>query len=115
MSKSINKAKTLKKLLVNQIKKDYPSFNTHRKAEKKELVEKAWSQVYDNYDVKKESEFSKQELLNIEPIPKDVINIEQMKKLMAEKQTKIIPLIPGASITNIKDPELKDIYHVVNW
>ena len=115
MSKSNNKAKTLKKLLVNQIKKDYPSFNRHRKAEKKELIEKAWSQVYDNYDVKKESGFSKQELLNIEPIPKDVINIEQMKKLMAEKQAKIIPLIPGANITDIKDPELKDTYHLVNW
>ena len=38
-----------------------------------------------------------------------------MKKLMTEKQTKIIPLIPGASINNIKDPELRDIYHLVNW
>ena len=114
MSKSI-KAKALKKLLINQIKKNYPKFNKHSKDDKKEIIENAWNQVYNNYDVKKQSKFSKQELLNIEPIPKDVINIEQMKKLMAEKQTKIIPLIPGASITNIKDPELRDIYHTVNW
>ena len=114
MSKSI-KAKALKKLVVKQIKKNYPKFNKHRKKKKKEIITDIWNQVYNNYDVKTEAKLSKQELLNIEPIPKDVINIEQMKKLMTEKQTKIIPLIPGASINNIKDPELRDIYHLVNW
>ena len=38
-----------------------------------------------------------------------------MKKLMTQKQTKIIPLLPNASIKYIQDPELKDIYDVVNW
>jgi hypothetical protein len=38
-----------------------------------------------------------------------------MKKLMAQKQTNIIPLLPHASIKYIQDPELKDIYDIVNW
>jgi len=37
-----------------------------------------------------------------------------MKKLMVQKQTNIIPLMPHASIKYIQDPELKDIYDIVN-
>jgi hypothetical protein len=58
---------------------------------------------------------SKQELLNIEPLPPDIITIEQMKQLMAQRQTNIIPLLPNASIKYIQDAELKDIYNMVNW
>jgi hypothetical protein len=66
-------------------------------------------------DVNTKPELSKQELLNIEPLPQDIITIEQMKKLMAQKQTNIIPLMPQASIKYIQDAELKDIYDMVNW
>jgi len=114
MSQSI-KAKALKKKLVTQLKKNYPSFNTHNKTEKKAIIANIWKQIYNNYDVSAEPELSKQELLNIEPLPQDIINIEQMKKLMAQKQTNIIPLMPNASIKYIQDPELKDIYDIVNW
>jgi len=114
MAQSI-KAKALKKKLVTQLKKNYPSFNTHNKTEKKAIIANIWKQIYNNYDVSAEPELSKQELLNIEPLPQDIINIEQMKKLMAHKQTNIIPLMPNASIKYIKDPELKDIYDVVDW
>lgn len=112
MSESV---KALKKLTVKQIKKNYPGFNSHNKKQKKQIISAIWGQVYNNYDFNKETELSKQELLNIEPIPDDVINIEQMKKLMTEKQTKIIPLLPNACINHIKDPELKAIYDIVDW
>ena len=82
MSKS---AKVLKKLVVNQIKKNHPNFNALTKTQKKGIITDIWCQVYNNYDINNEPELSKQELLNIEPIPKDVITIEQMKKLMTEK------------------------------
>lgn len=114
MAKSIE-AKALKRLVVKQIKKNYPNFNSHTKKEKKEIIKDIWQQVYNNYDFSTEPELSKQELLNIEPLPQDIINIEQMKKLMTQKQTKIIPLLPNASIKYIQDPELKDIYDIVNW
>jgi len=112
MAKSV---KALKRLVVKQIKKDFPNFNAHTKTEKKEIIVDIWHQVYNNYDVNSEVELSKQELLNIEPIPQDIINIEQMKKLMTEKQTKIISLIPNARVNQIKDPELKDIYNMIDW
>jgi hypothetical protein len=105
----------IKGCLNKQIKKSYPSFNTHSKAEKKEIIKNIREQVYNNYDVNTEPELSKQQLLNIEPLPQDIITIEQMKKLMAQKQTKIIPLLPNASIKYIQDGELKDIYNIVNW
>jgi len=108
-------AKALKRLMVKQIKKNYPNFNSHTKREKKEIIKDIWQQVYNNYDFSTEPELSKQELLNIEPLPQDIINMEQMKKLMTQKQTKIIPLLPNASIKYIQDPELKDIYDIVNW
>ena len=114
MAKSIE-FKALKKLIVKQIKKNYPNFNSHTKREKKEIIIDIWQQVYNNFDFSTEPELSKQELLNIDPLPQDIINIEQMKKLMAQKQTKIIPLLPNASIKYIQDPELKDIYDIVNW
>jgi len=118
MSKSnskSNQAKALKKLVVKQIKKNYPSFNTHSKAEKKEIIEHIWNQIYNNFDFSTEPELPKQQLLNIEPLPQDIITIEQMRKLMAQKQTNIIPLLPNASTKYIKDNELKDIYDIVNW
>jgi hypothetical protein len=114
MSQSI-KAKVLKRMLVTQLKKNYPSFNTHSKTQKKEIIKQIWEQVYNNSDVNTEPELSKQQLLNIEPLPQDIITIEQMKRLMTQKQTNIIPLLPHASIKYIKDPELKDIYDIVNW
>ena len=118
MSKSNSKstqAKALKKLVVKQIKKNYPSFNTHSKTEKKEIIEHIWKQVYKNYDFSTDPDLSKQQLLNIEPLPQDIITIEQMKQLMAQQQTTIIPLMPNASIKYIQDSELKDIYDLVNW
>ena len=115
MSKSSIKAKALKKLIVKQIKKHYPSFNTHSKTEKKEIIEHIWNQVYNNYDISAKPELSKQQLLNVEPLPQEIITIEQMKQLMAQKQTNIIPLLPHASTKYIKDNELKDIYDLVNW
>ena len=107
--------KALKRLIVKQIKKNYPNFNSHTKREKKEIIKDIWKQVYNNYDFSTEPDLSKQQLLNIEPLPQDIITIEQMKKLMAQKQTKIIPLMPNASIKYIQDAELKDIYDIVNW
>ena len=114
MSQSM-KAKALKKMLVTQLKQNYPSFNTHSKAAKKEIIKQIWEQVSNNYDVNSEPELSKQELLNIEPLPQDIITIAQMKQLMAQKQTTIIPLLPNASIKYIHDPELKAIDDIVNW
>jgi len=108
-------AKTLKKLVVEQIKKNYPAFSSHSKREKKEIIKDIWKQVYNNCDFSTEPELAKPELLNIEPLPQDIITIGQMKKLMAQKQTKIIPLLPNASIKYIQDPELNDIYDIVNW
>ena len=114
MAKSIE-AKALKRLMVKQIKKNYPNFNSHNKREKKEIIKDIWQQVYNNYDFSTEPELSKQQLLNIEPLPQEIITIDQMKQLMAQKQTKIIPLLPNASIKYIQDSELKDIYDIVNW
>jgi len=108
-------SKTLKQLVVKQIKKNYPKFNSHTKREKKEIIKNIWEQVYNNFDLNTEPELSKQELLNIEPLPQDIITIEQMKQLMAQKQTNIIPLMPQASIKYIQDAELKEIYDIVNW
>ena len=108
-------AKALKRLVVKQIKNNYPHFNRHTKKEKKEIIKDIWQQVYNNYHVSTEPELSKSELLNIEPLPQDIITIEQMKKLMAQQQTNMIPLMPHASIKYIQDAELKDIYDMVNW
>jgi hypothetical protein len=114
MAQSLN-AKALKKMLVTQLKQNCPGFNTYCKAKKKEIIKQIWEQVYNNYDASTEPELSKQQLLNIEPLPQDIITIEQMKQLMAQQQTTIIPLLPTASIKYIKDPELKAIYNMVNW
>ena len=114
MAKSME-AKALKRLVIKQIKNHYPHFNRHTKTEKKEIIKDIWEQVYNNYDLSTEPELSKSELLNIEPLPQDIITIEQMKKLMAQQQTNIIALMPTASIKYIQDAELKDIYDMVNW
>jgi hypothetical protein len=114
MAQSI-KAKALKKMLVTQLKQNYPSFNTHSKTEKKEIIKQIWEQIYNNYDVNTEPELLKQQLLNIEPLPQDMLTIAQMKQLMAQKQTTIIPLLPNARVKYIQDPELKASYDTVNW
>ena len=62
MSKS---AKVLKKLVVNQIKKNHPNFNALTKTQKKGIITDIWCQVYNNYDINNEPELSKQELLNM--------------------------------------------------
>ena len=55
MSQSM-KAKALKKMLVTQLKQNYPSFNTHSKTAKKEIIKQMWEQVSNNYDVNSEPE-----------------------------------------------------------
>ena len=113
MSKSTVKA--LKKLIVKQIKKKFPNFKGLKKHKKKEIIKNIWDEIYENYDFSTEPVLSKQELLNIEPVPEDIITIEQMKKLMTQKQCKIIPLLADSGINDINDPELIDIYEVVDW
>jgi hypothetical protein len=47
MAKSME-AKALKRLIVKQIKNNYPSFNSHSKKEKQEIITDIWQQIYNN-------------------------------------------------------------------
>ena len=113
MSKST--VKILKHLVVKRIKKKFPKFSTHTKKRKKEILTNIWNEVYNNYDISHEPNLSKQDLLNLEPLPKNVITIDQMKKRMSEKQVKLLPLAAPGKAKHITDPELKAIDDSVDW
>ena len=107
MSKSTVKA--LKYLVVKGVKQNYPKFSTHKKKQKKEILTNIWNEVYHNYDFSHESNLPKQDLLNLEPLPKNIITIEQMKKRMTEKQVKLLPLVTMGKKKHIICHELKAI------
>ncbi len=69
----------------NRYKKNYPNFTKHTINEKKTILKDIYDQVIDNIDVNADENISKHELLNMEPLPKNIISIDQMKILMKEK------------------------------
>jgi len=89
MSKS---TKDIKRMVVNQIKNEYPGFNHLPKPVKKKIIEEFFTQIYSEYDFSKEPEAPLPELLNITPLPDDIITIEQMRWLMKGKQMNILHL-----------------------
>ena len=112
MSKS---TKDIKRMVVNQIKNEYPGFNHLPKPVKKKIIEEFFTQIYTEYDFSKEPEAPLPELLNITPLPDDIITIEQMRRLMRGKQMNILHLSPCQTKQAIKDEELQKIYELVNW
>jgi len=108
-------SKALKHLVIKQIKKNLPTFKRHSKKQKKQIIADIWNQIYNNFDFNSEINISKQDLLNLEPLPQNIITIDHMKKLMTQKQLKLIPLFANGNIKYVTDPELKDIYQMVDW
>lgn len=78
--------KNIKRLIVKQIKKEHPNFQTLNNKKKKEVIEKIWGEVRKSIETKKEKEPSKHELLNVEAIPTDILTITRMQALMQEKR-----------------------------
>jgi hypothetical protein len=112
MSKS---TKDIKRMVINQIKNEYPSFNCLPKQVKKEIIEKIFTRIYSEYDFSKEPEVPLPELLNITPLPDEIITIEQMQQLIKGKQMNLLHLSPCKAKQAIKDKELQKIYELVDW
>ena len=112
MSKSL---KNIKRLIVKQIKKEYPNFQGLSKKHKKEVIESIWGEVRNNVDTQKGEAPSKYELLNIEAILADVLTIKQMQDLMQKKRVKLFRKFSHKKLDFIKDAELKDIREMVDW
>jgi len=112
MSKSI---KDIKQMVINQIKSEHPNFNRLSKKEKKEIIKTVFTQIYADYDFSKPPEVPLPALLNITPLPDEIITIEKMRRLIQGKQLKILQLSSWKSKEAIKDKELQKIYELVDW
>jgi hypothetical protein len=107
--------KEIKRLILKNIKKNYPKFSKHTKNEKKELLTAIYNQVINNSNVNSIEDVAEHELLNLKPLPENIISIEQMKELMTQKQTNIFSLTDKWNRNRIEDTELKDIFSMIDW
>lgn len=102
MSKSI---KDIKRMVINQIKKEHPNFNRLPKKFKKKIIKKIYTQIYTEYDSSKEPEIPLSELLNIDSIPDKFISLEKMQQLIRGNQLKISHLSSSKENEAIKDDQ----------
>jgi len=109
------KSKNIKRLVINQLKREYPQFKKFSRKQKKELVQKVLDEVHQNYDKQSENSVKSPELLNIQPIPKNVISLEKMEKMLSDFNAGILPLKISASGNVLLDDELTYIYDKVDW
>ncbi len=115
MSKPKQSTKEIKRLILKKIKKNYPLFSKLTKNEKKTLIKDIYNQVIENKDVTDVEKVTENELLNLNPLPENIISIEKMKILMNRKQYSIFSLTNKINKNRISDPELLDIFDMVDW
>jgi hypothetical protein len=82
---------------------------------KKEIINAVFTQIYSDYDFSKEPEIPFPELLNITPLPDEILTIEKMQRLIKGKQLKILQISSCKAKEAIKDKELQKIYELVDW
>jgi hypothetical protein len=109
------KSKNIKRLVINELKREFPQFKKLTRKQKKKIVTKVLKEVHENYDKQSENNVKPHELLNIQPIPENVITLEQMEKMHSDFNAGILPLKISASGSAIIDDELTYIYDKVDW
>jgi hypothetical protein len=110
-----NRHKDIKRLVCKKLEKNYPNFKRLSKKVKKQITQKVLAEVYANYDMSKAVEADKYELCHVEPIPKDIYNLNQIKELHDDFNDSMLAFKLKSNVKAIKDPELLAIDKMVDW
>ena len=110
-----NRRKDIKHLVCKKLEKSYPNFKALSKKRKKEIAQKVLEETYSNYDMSKAIEADKYELCHIEPVPKNIYNLDQIKKLHDNFNDSMLVFKLKSNARAIKDPELLAIDKMVDW
>ena len=110
-----NRHKDIKRLVCEKLEKSYPNFKGLSKKRKKQVAQMLLEEVYANYDMSKAIEADKYELCNVEPIPKNIYNLDQIKELHDNFNDNMLAFKLKSNAKAIKDPELLAIDKIVDW
>lgn len=110
--------KNIKRLVIKQLKKDYPYWKRLSKKQKKEISKKVLEEVVKTYDFKQDIEASQEELLGIENqvFTSNIMNLEEMAAFIEGfENSQLIKLSQyDRSPIYIKDEELKFIDNLLD-
>jgi hypothetical protein len=101
--------KDIKRLVVKQLKKDFPKWGRIPKKEKKLLAKSALEELVRGYSLDKEIDVPMSELTGVPAISEDIMTLSDMEKLIEDVNGKILRLSPPSRRRCLKDPELSAI------
>ena len=74
------KRKDIKRIVRKELKKKFPNFKRFTKREKKTIAQQVLNQVNKSYNISKAVQSDRYELLNVEPIPENIYNLNQIRQ-----------------------------------
>ncbi len=101
--------KDIKRLVVKQLKKDFPNWRRILRKEKKLLAKDVLEEIMRGYSLDKEVDVSMSELTGVPAISEDIMTLSRMEELIEEINGKIFKLSPPLRRRYIKDHELSAI------
>lgn len=98
--------KDIKRLIVKQLKKDFPKWGRIPKKQKKVIANEVLAEVMRGYSFDKEIDVPLHELTGIPAIPGDIMTLSQMEAFIEESNRKILKLSPPLRSKYLRDSEL---------
>ncbi|MBN2089533.1 hypothetical protein JW964_07960 [candidate division KSB1 bacterium] len=107
--------KHIKYLALKQAKQQIKGYRRLPKREKRALLQQILNEVQANYDAASLATAAEHDLLNIQPVPDGVYTLTRIQELLAEFNSRMLPLHLKTNLTALRDPELRAIHELVDW
>jgi len=102
-------AKDIKRLVIKQLKANFPHWRRLTKKEKKALAEQAIIEVMADYNTEQLKHIPIHELTNMPDVPHDIIPLQEMAKYIDNLNCNLLPFTKQYHHRYIKDHELRFI------
>lgn len=101
--------KDIKRLVVKQLKKEFPHWSGLTKKEKKDLAKQVLEEVVSGYDFTEEVQVPLNELTGTPVLPEGLIGVSEMENFIEEAKGKLFKISRWSGKKGLRDPELMAI------
>ncbi|MBM4300312.1 MAG: hypothetical protein FJ121_02100 [Deltaproteobacteria bacterium] len=107
-------AKYIKRLLIKQLKTNFPNWQRLTKGEKKSLAEQTLAEVMADYEEEQWKHVPLHELTNTPDVPPGIIALHEMKKFIDSYNYNLLPFTKQSHQLYLSDHELRFIYSLLD-
>ena len=101
--------KSIKRMVLKQLKKEFPHWRSLTKKEKKEVASRVLAEAYAKYNSGERGNFTTNELTNTPSPPSDIISLQQMGSFIEERTRSLLDFPRRHWQRHFDDAELREI------